>query len=245
LQEIQLIFTAAALPWYVCVLPCSPEVVDPATVCVASLTLPGVTSLSLSADQLLLACVTGNAVQVYSLPHLLHHQSDAPVCSLDLGMDLVQFAWSPDASGRDSACSYLALTSGRVLLHGSLMSGSAALADGVECAAWSPDGQHIAYSSGSRLVVTAPDWKDSAFTVNIPPPEGEGEDCTASAAAAFTLNLVYMLFSASTMSAVMSAASDNQVCAAVLPQQMVMAGLCQTRALSLQLDTASGYSLIR
>jgi WD40 repeat protein len=155
-------------------MPCSPEVSDPATVCVASLPLPGVTSLSLSADQLLLACVTSNAVQVYSLPHLLHHQSDAPVASLDLGRDLVQFAWCPDDSGRDSACSYLALTSDRVLLHGSLLSGSAALADGVECAAWSPDGQHIAYSSGSRLVVTAPDWKDSAFTVNIPPPEGEG-----------------------------------------------------------------------
>jgi WD40 repeat protein len=160
-------------------LPCSPEVLDPATVCVASLPLPGVTSLSLSADQLLLACVTGTAVQVYSLPHLLHHQSDAPVASLDLGRDLVQFAWCPDAAGRDSACSYLALTSDRVLLHGSLMSGNAALADRVECAAWSPDGQHIAYSSASRLVVTAPDWKDSAFTVNIPAPEGEGEECGA------------------------------------------------------------------
>eukprot|EP00882_Tetradesmus_deserticola_P013993 GHRQ01014869.1.p2 GENE.GHRQ01014869.1~~GHRQ01014869.1.p2 ORF type:complete len:196 (+),score=77.82 GHRQ01014869.1:1957-2544(+) len=110
------------------------------------------------------------------MPHLLHHQSDAPVARLELGRDLLQFAWCPDTSSSDSTCSYLALTSDRVLLHGSLVSGSAALADGVECAAWSPDGQHIAYSSGSRLTVTAPDWKDSAFTVNIPPPEGEDGD---------------------------------------------------------------------
>lgn len=168
-------FPAFLFVCYCFPLPRSPEVLDPATVCVASLPLPGVTSLSLSADQLLLAAVTGTGVQVYSLPHLLHHQSDAPVASLDLGRDLVQFSWCPDDSGRDSAASYLALTCDRVLLHGSLVSGSAALADGVECAAWSPDGQHIAYSSGSRLVVTAPDWKDSAFTVNSPAPEGEGE----------------------------------------------------------------------
>lgn len=142
--------------------------------CVAKLPLAGVACLALSADQLLLACIGGGSVQIFSLPHLLHHQSDAPVASLELAKDLLQFTWCPNAAGGDST-SYLALTSDRLLLHGSLISGSAPIAESVECAAWSPDGQHFAYSSGNKLVVTAPDWKDSAFSATIPPPEGECE----------------------------------------------------------------------
>lgn len=152
---------------------CRPPVLDTATVCVSKLPVPNVTILSLSADQLLLACVAGSNVQIFSLPHLLNHQSDAPVYSMDLPKELTQFSWCPD-SARDST-SYLAVTADHVLLQGSLVSGSGTLAEGVESACWSPDGQHIAYSSGSKLVVTAPDWKETAFIVNIPPPEDEGE----------------------------------------------------------------------
>lgn len=150
---------------------CSPQVLDPATVCSAKLSVQDATILALSADQLLLACVSGNTVRVYSLPHLLSHQSDLPVHTLQMDQPLMQFAWSPDAA---DSTQYLALTAGRVLLHGSLPTGSASLAEHVDGASWSPDGQHVAYSSGSRLVVTGVDWKDSAFKVDLPPPDGQG-----------------------------------------------------------------------
>jgi len=153
---------------------CSPEVLDPATVCVAKLSVPAVHCLSLSADQLLLACAAGSIVQVFSLPNLLHHQSDAPLHSLDLGSALLQFSWCPDSSEREGL-RYLALTADRVLLHGNLLSGTEAIAEQVSSVCWAPNGQHLAYSTGSKLVVTAPDWKDSAFNVNITELEGECE----------------------------------------------------------------------
>lgn len=153
---------------------CSPPVLDPATVCVSKLPVPNVTILSLSADQLLLACVSGSSVQIFSLPHLLNHQSDAPVYNMSLCKELTHFSWCPDGSARDST-SFIAVTVDHVLLHGSLISGAGTLAEGVEHACWSPSGQHIAYSSGNKLVVTAPDWKETAFVVDIPPPEGESE----------------------------------------------------------------------
>lgn len=152
---------------------CRPPVLDPATVCVSKLPLANVSTLALSADQLLLACVTGSSVHLFSLPNLLNHQSDAPLYSMDLSKELTHFSWCPDDAARDST-SFIAITSDQLLLHGSLMSGSGILAEGVECACWSPDGQHIAYTSGNKLTVTAADWKETAFVVSIPPPEGEG-----------------------------------------------------------------------
>eukprot|EP00879_Flechtneria_rotunda_P022348 GHRR01023579.1.p1 GENE.GHRR01023579.1~~GHRR01023579.1.p1 ORF type:complete len:402 (+),score=121.40 GHRR01023579.1:208-1413(+) len=149
----------------------SPEVLDPATVCIAALAMPGVTALSLSADQLLLGCVAGSTVQVYSLPKLLHHQSDGPVHTLELGKKILQFSWCPN-----DVTTYLALTFDRVLVQGSLPVGFGPLADSVECACWSPDGQFVAYSSGNKLLVTAPDWRESAFTVAISPAEDEDGD---------------------------------------------------------------------
>jgi WD40 repeat protein len=123
--------------------------------------------LALSADQLLLACVSGGTVRVFSLPALLSHQSDLPAHTLQLGQTLLQFCWSPDAA---DSTQFLALTSGRVLLHGSLTSGSASLAEHVDCACWSPSGQHVAYCSSSKLVVTGVDWKDTAFKVDLKTP---------------------------------------------------------------------------
>eukprot|EP00775_Hariotina_reticulata_P007945 gene7945-8143_t len=114
----------------------------------------------------------GSIVQVFSLPNLLHHQSDAPLHSFDLISALLQFSWCPDSSERDGL-RYLALTADRVLLHGNLLSGTEAVAEQVSAVCWAPDGQHFAYSTGSKLVVTAPDWKDSALGVNITELEGE------------------------------------------------------------------------
>lgn len=145
----------------------SPQVLDPATVCSAKLPIQDAAILTLSADQLLLACISGGTVRVFSLPALLSHQSDLPAHTLQLGQPLAQFCWSPDAA---DSTQFLALTSGRVLLHGSLTSGSATLAEHVECACWSPSGQHVAYSTSSRLVVTGVDWKDTAFKVDLKPP---------------------------------------------------------------------------
>jgi len=134
--------------------------------------------LALSADQLLLACVSGHTVRVYSLPHLLNHQSDLPAHTLQLDQPLLQFCWGPDA---EDSTQFLALTAGHVLLHGSLSTGSATLAEHVDCATWAPDGMHVAYTSGSKLVVTGVDWKDTAFKVDLPPPEqGQGERCRPS-----------------------------------------------------------------
>lgn len=169
--------TGAALR---CNRPCrqhSPELRDPASVCASTLTLQGVTTLALSPDQLLLAAVAGASVHVHSLPALLQGQGDAPVAMLALPGRLLAFAWRPAPSGGDAHAQpggYLALTADRLLLTGSLASGCSPLAEGVEAAAWSPDGRHIAYASGRRLVVTAPGWADSAFSVDLPPPEGEG-----------------------------------------------------------------------
>lgn len=166
---------------------CSPQVLDPATVCSAKLPVLEAAILALSADQLLLACVSASTVRVYSLPHLLSHQSDLPVHTLQMEQPLLQFSWCPDAA---DSTQFLALTAGRVLLHGSLATGSATLAEHVECASWAPDGQHVAYSSGSRLVVTGVDWKDSAFKVDLPPPEGEGAiHRTTAATAAHNCNM--------------------------------------------------------
>jgi hypothetical protein len=53
-------------------------VLDPAEVCISTLPLPGATIVALSADQLLLACVVGSTISVYSLPALLNHQSSEP-----------------------------------------------------------------------------------------------------------------------------------------------------------------------
>lgn len=151
---------------------------DPATVCSAKLPLQDAAILALSADQLLLACVSGHTVRVYSLPHLLNHQSDLPAHTLQLDQPLLQFCWGPDA---EDSTQFLALTAGHVLLHGSLSTGSATLAEHVDCATWAPDGMHVAYTSGSKLVVTGVDWKDTAFKVDLPPPEqGQGERCRPS-----------------------------------------------------------------
>lgn len=149
---------------------CSPPVLDPATVCSAKLAVQDAAILAVSADQLLLACVSGSTVRIYSLPHLLSHQSDLPAHTLQMEQPLMQFSWCPDA--RQDA-QFLALTAGRLLLHGSLSSGSATIAEQVDCASWSPDGQHIAYTSASKLVVTGVDWKDSAFKVDLPPPDDQ------------------------------------------------------------------------
>jgi WD40 repeat protein len=142
-------------------------VLDPATVCSAKLPVQDAAILALSADQLLLACVSGGTVRVFSLPALLSHQSDAPAHTLQLGQQLLQFCWCPDAS---DSTQFLALTAGRVLLHGSLTSGTASLAEQVDCASWSPSGQHVAYcsSSSNKLVLTGMDWKDTAFKLDLP-----------------------------------------------------------------------------
>jgi hypothetical protein len=137
-------------------------------VCSAKLAVQDAAILAVSADQLLLACVSGSTVRIYSLPHLLSHQSDLPAHTLQMEQPLMQFSWCPDAR-QDTQ--FLALTAGRLLLHGSLASGSATIAEQVDCASWSPDGQHIAYTSASKLVVTGADWKDSAFKVDLPPPD--------------------------------------------------------------------------
>lgn len=144
---------------------------DSATVCSAKLPVQEAVILALSADQLLLACVSAATVRVFSLPHLLNHQTDLPAHTLQMEQPLLQFSWCPDAA---DSTQFLALTAGRVLLHGSLAHGSATLAEHVECASWAPDGQHVAYTSGSKLVVMGVDGKDSAFKVDLPPPEGEG-----------------------------------------------------------------------
>lgn len=149
---------------------CSPPVLDPATVCSAKLAVQDAAILAVSADQLLLACVSGSTVRIYSLPHLLSHQSDLPAHTLQMEQPLMQFSWCPDER-QDTQ--FLALTAGRLLLHGSLSSGSATIAEQVDCASWSPDGQHIAYTSASKLVVTGVDWKDSAFKVDLPPPDDQ------------------------------------------------------------------------
>lgn len=143
---------------------------DPATVCSAKLAVQDAAILAVSADQLLLACVSGSTVRIYSLPHLLSHQSDLPAHTLQMEQPLMQFSWCPDARQDPQ---FLVLTAGRLLLHGSLSSGSATIAEQVDCASWSPDGQHIAYTSASKLVVTGVDWKDSAFKVDLPPPDGQ------------------------------------------------------------------------
>lgn len=160
-------------PVPLCLCACSPAVLDPATVCSAKLQVQDAAILALSADQLLLACVAGSQARIYSLPQLLSHQSDLPVHTLQMDQPVLQFSWCPADSTQ-----FLALTSERVLHHGSLTTGSATLAEHVECASWAPDGQHVAYSSGSKLVVTGVDWKDTAFKVDLPPPE-EGEGTTA------------------------------------------------------------------
>jgi hypothetical protein len=128
----------------------------------------GATIVALSADQLLLACVVGSSISVYSLPALLQRQSSEPLDRVQLSKGVRQFAWCPDAA---DSTAFLAVDDDHTLHLGSLVSGSSEMAAGVDCASWSPTGQHLAYSAGARLVVTAPFWKESAFSVELPPPD--------------------------------------------------------------------------
>jgi len=144
-------------------------VVDPSAVCSNQLPLPGVHLLALSADQQLLACVAGRAVHLYSLAQLLAPRcgaAAAPLHTLELAAEALDFAWCPSGAAEELG-SFLALTADRQLQHGSLGGGAAALAERVDAFAWAPDGQHLAYSSGAMLVVTAPDWRDTGFKVAV------------------------------------------------------------------------------
>ena len=152
---------------------CRPDILDPATICCGRLTLAKVGVLSLSADQLLLACVAPTSIKFYSLPQLVHHQSDSPIYTLDLEQPALSFSFIPDSSCNDPS-TFLLLSADRNLKVGSMVSGIATLNDQVEAACWSPSGLHLAYSKGNMMYVTAPDWRDTAFVVEVVP-EDEGK----------------------------------------------------------------------
>jgi hypothetical protein len=151
----------------------SPPVVDAPAVGAAFVPLRGASILALSADQQLVAAAAGRAVHLYSLAQLLSARAGgggaagpAPLHVLELPSEALDFAWCPSGAP-DELGAFLALTADRSLLHGSLGGGAAPLAECVDAFSWAPDGQHVAYSSGAQLVVTAPDWRDSAFKASL------------------------------------------------------------------------------
>jgi hypothetical protein len=152
----------------------SPPVVDAAAVGAAHVPLAGASILALSADQQLLAAVAGRALHLYSLAQLLSARAagdgggpgPVPLHTLELPAEALDFAWCPSGAPEDLG-SFLALTADRSLLHGALGGGAAPLAECVDAFSWAPDGQHVAYSSGCQLVVTAPDWRDTSFKVSV------------------------------------------------------------------------------
>lgn len=117
-------------------------------------------ALALSADQLLLACISHEAVRLYSLPQLVHEQQQVPLHTVE--GEVQQFAFTPSKAAADLS-SFLSLSSERVLRCGSLLSGTTVVAENVGAACWSPDGAYIAYAQGNRVCVTAPDWKQPGF----------------------------------------------------------------------------------
>jgi hypothetical protein len=128
--------------------------------CICQVATPGVFALALSADQLLLACISHEAVRLYSVPQLVHEQQHAPLHTIE--GEVQQFAFTPSKAAADLS-SFLSLSSDRVLRCGSLLSGTSVVAEHAAAACWSPDGAYIAYAQGNRVCVTAPDWKQPGF----------------------------------------------------------------------------------
>lgn len=162
-------FPFVAIRTHACSCGRSPPVVDAAAVCTAVLPLPGVRLLALSGDQQLVAAVGGGgAVHLFALSALAAKgpggaaAAPAPLATLQLGAELLDFQWRPAADGGAELGQYLALTRDRRLLRGAVSSGAAAgpapaVEGRVDAFSWAPDGRHFAYSRGARLAVAAAD----------------------------------------------------------------------------------------
>lgn len=142
----------------------------PSAACIATLSIDGVTEVSLSADQLVVSCTSGSAISFFGLAGLTKEKrvksSPEPIAAITFEEPVISFKWCPSQAD-DDVQTYLALLGTRELQHGSLQGGHAAVQTGVEAASWSPDGRMYAFSQGSVITVTAPDWDDVACTVNV------------------------------------------------------------------------------
>lgn len=146
---------------------------DPASACITSLGMEGVSGVCLSADQLVLACVSGPEVSFFSLPSLAAHpEQPESLAGMEFDAPVARFAWCPGSDEEDVQC-YLAVLEGGDLLHGSLAGGNAVLQGAVQAASWAPDGCLFAYSSGASVVVSAPDWEAPGVVANVDLPDGE------------------------------------------------------------------------
>lgn len=129
--------------------------------------------LLLSADQLILACVTQNSVAFYSVPDLAAGASSAPRPLAQQAFDaaIKQFVW---AKAEGQVAHYLVLTEDHTLLTATYPSPPVEVASDVEAADWSPAGSQFVFSSGSSLVFADAAQPDATIAqLQVAHPDGE------------------------------------------------------------------------
>ncbi|CAN6219986.1 unnamed protein product [Urochloa humidicola] len=126
--------------------------------CVADVPLPGVTLLSLSHDDSVLAACTDTEIQFFSLASLLTHKDVVPSSSCSLGRagTVKDFKWLNNASA-----AYIVLSNGGLLCQGSLGEGLKDVMENVDAVDCCEEGNHIAVARENKLTILSSDFKET------------------------------------------------------------------------------------
>lgn len=138
--------------------------------------LQNISQLSLSADELVLACVAQNSVSFYSVPQLAITGSGGsalhPLYQLTVQSAVRQVSWCRDAL---SPQWYLLLTEEQSLLAAKYPDQPSEMGSGVQAACWAPNGTVLAMSKGRTLeVVDAQAPGKPLASVEVDHPDGKG-----------------------------------------------------------------------
>ncbi|OQU92991.1 hypothetical protein SORBI_3001G454401 [Sorghum bicolor] len=127
--------------------------------CVADVPLPGVSLIALSHDESVLAACTDTEIQFFSLASLLTHKDVVPSSSCSLGRvgTVKDFKWLNHASA-----SYIVLSNGGLLCHGSLGEGLKDVMENVDAVDCCKEGNHIAVARGNKLTILSPDFRETS-----------------------------------------------------------------------------------
>jgi hypothetical protein len=143
--------------------------------CIAAFsTLQNISQLSLSADELVLACVAQNSVSFYSVPQLVNTADSTsaprPLHQLTVESAVKQVAWCRDPQAPQW---YLVVTEEQALLVTQYPGQASEVFSGVQAACWAPSGTVLGVSKGRRVeVVDACDPGTPLASVEVDHPDG-------------------------------------------------------------------------